>query len=68
MIRKYNIVQNVDLTAQKIIVLSSTEEAMQAEANLNTTANVALPLDPPFSTLPSGLSDRSAHAQTPGHR
>ena len=74
MIRKYNIVQNVDLTAQKIIVLLSTEQAMQAEANSNTIANVTLSLDLHFSIFPSDLSDCSlgsvsgAHKQTPSHR
>lgn len=74
MIRKYNIVQNVDLMAQKIIVFSSTEQAMQAEANSNTTAKVTLSLDLHFSIFPSGFSDcslssvSSAHKQAPGHR
>ena len=74
MIRKYNIVQNVDLTAQKIIVLLSTEQAMQVEANSNTIANVTLSLDLHFSIFPSDLSDCSlgsvsgAHKQTPSHR
>lgn len=74
MTRKYNIVQNMDLTVQKIIVLLSTEQAMHTEANSNTTANVTLSLDQHFSIFPSGLSDcslgsvSSAHKQTPGHR
>lgn len=73
MIRKYNIVQNVDLAAQKIIVLLSTEQAMQAEANSNTTDNMTLSLDLHFSIFPRSLSDRSsgsvssAHKQMPGH-
>lgn len=74
MIRKYNIVQNEDLTAQKIIVLLITEQALQAEANSNIIANVTLSLDLHFSILPSGLSDcslgsvSSTHKQMPGHR
>lgn len=74
MIRRYNIVQNVHLTALKIIVLLSTEQALQAEANLNTIANVTLTLDLHFSIFPGGWSDcslgsvSSAHKQTPGHR
>lgn len=73
MIRKYNIVQNVDLAAQKIIVLLSTEQAMQAEANSNTTDNMTLSLDLHFSIFPRSLSDcslgsvSSAHKQMPGH-
>lgn len=73
MTRKYIIVQNVDLTAQKIIILLSTEQAMQAEANSNTIPNVTLSLDLHFSIFPSGLSGcilglvSSAHEQMPGH-
>lgn len=66
MVRKHNIVQNVDLTDQKIIVLLNTEQAMQTEANSNTIANVTLPLDLHFSIFPSGLRDCSLGSVT-GH-
>lgn len=68
MIRKCNIVQNVDLTAQKIIVLLSTDQAMQAEANLNTTANVTLPLDLCCIIFPSGLCDCSLGFISSAHK
>lgn len=73
MITKCSIVQNVDLTAWKIIDLWSTEQAMQAEANSNNTANVTLPLYLRFIIFPSGLRDctlsfiSSAHKQVPDH-
>lgn len=66
--------QNVDSTAQKIIILLSSDQAIQAEANSNIVANVTFSLDLHFSIFPSDSSGcslgslSSAHEQMPSHR
>lgn len=57
MVRKHNIVRNEELTAQKIIILSSTEQAMQTEAinNIHVHSSTKNSRIANFSNIPSSL-------------